>query len=127
MGPRSPEARLVPWTSLQVIWTIVPCIGLFNAHAYCLMPAYLFPKKRLIYGIAVVLAALAAALISGLAYYLNSHPPGHFYYHAVLRRIVPVLFFILASASLGAFGENARLEKARKGKETEQLRTEVSF
>ena len=127
MGPRYPEARQVPWTSLQVIWTIVPIIGLFYAHAYWLLPVYLFKKRRLTYGIAIVIATLVTALISGLAYYFHEHQQNHYYYHAVLRRLVPVLFFVLASASLGAFGENARLEKARKERETEHLRTELSF
>jgi len=126
IGP-PPEARQMSWTSLQVIWTVVPFIGFFYVHSYWLMPAYLFRKKRLTYGMAVVPGALTAAFISGLSYYLHDHPPGHDYYHTVLRRIVAILFFTLASASVGAFRENARLEKARKEKETEHLRTELSF
>jgi len=127
MGPRPPAVRQVPWNSLQIIWSIVPCIGAFYVHAYWLMPVYLFRKKQVTYVIAIVLVVIATALISGLAFYFHERQPGHYYYHAVLRRIIPVSFFILASASLGAFAENARLEKARKEKQTEHLRTELSF
>jgi LytS/YehU family sensor histidine kinase len=59
---------------------------------------------------------------------MSPHPPvGAHYHHFVLRRIFPGLFFLMASASLGAFRENFRLEKIRKEKETEHLRTELSF
>ena len=127
MGPRPPEARQVPWNIWQIVWSVVSLIGLFYAHAYWLMPAYLFRKKQAAYWSLVVGAGIATACLSGLAYYMNNHPPGHFYYHAVLRRLVVTIFFILASASLGAFAENARLEKARKERETDHLRTELAF
>ena len=116
-----------PWSGMQVTWSVIPCIGLFYVHAYWLMPSFLFRRKKLAYGIALTISVLAAALLSGLAFFLISHPAGHNFYHAVGRRIIIMIFFILASASLGAFGENARLEKARKEKETEHLRTELSF
>jgi LytS/YehU family sensor histidine kinase len=115
------------WSGMQVTLAVIPCIGLFYLHAYWLMPSFLFRRKKLAYGIALALSVLAAALLSGLAFFFISHPAGHNFYHAVGRRIIIMIFFILASASLGAFGENARLEKARKEKETEHLRTELSF
>lgn len=121
------EARQIPHSSVQIIWSIVPCIGLFYVHAYWLMPVYLFRKRRVTYGAAVATAVLVTALISALSFYLTSHPPGHYYFHAVARRVLLALLYVLSSASLGAFRENARLEKARKEKETEHLRTELSF
>lgn len=117
----------MPHSSVQIIWSIIPCIGLFYVHAYWLMPVYLFRKKRVTYGIAIAAAVLMTALISSLSFFLNSHPPGHYYFHAVGRRVLLALLYVLSSASLGAFRENARLEKARKEKETEHLRTELSF
>lgn len=123
-----PAVQRAPGVGWRVLWSIGPCIGIFYAHAYWLMPSYLFRGRRTRYWIGVIVAILTASLISGLSYYLNNHPPAaHSYYHAVLRRTAPALFFILASASLGAFRENTRLEKARKEKETEHLRTELSF
>jgi LytS/YehU family sensor histidine kinase len=116
-----------PWSGMQVTWSVIPCIGLFYVHAYWLMPSFLFRRKKLAYGIALAISVLAAALLSGLAFFLSSHPAGHNFYHTVGRRIIIMIFFILASASVGAFRENARLEKARKAKETEHLRTELSF
>src|SRR5882762_1233227 len=80
MGPHSAETRPVSWTGIQIIWAIIPCIGLFYVHAYWLMPVYLFRKKKMIYFTAVIIAVLAAAMLSALSFYLGSHPPGHFYY-----------------------------------------------
>jgi len=119
--------RQTPWSGVQVTWSVIPCIGLFYVHAYWLMPSFLFRRKKLAYSVALTMSVLAAALLSALAFFLISHPAGHNFYHAMGRRIIIMIFFILASASLGAFDENARLEKARKAKETEHLRTELSF
>jgi sensor histidine kinase YesM len=127
LGPRPPETGHVPLTSLQVIWSIIPFIGIFYAHAYWLMPVYLFRRRRLTYFLLLIGMMLAAALISGIGYYLNIHPAGHTYPQAVGRRLMASVFFLLASASLGAFRENFRLEREKKEKETEHLRTELSF
>ncbi|HVU55201.1 MAG TPA: histidine kinase [Puia sp.] len=126
LGPRAPD-RAMGWTSVQVLWSVVPCIGLFYAHAYWLMPYYLFQRRKLMYWSLLILLGVAVSFLSGLAFYYNTHAAGHTYNQAVLRRTAPVLLFMLASACVGAFGENARLEKERKEKETEHLRTELSF
>lgn len=127
LGPRPPEARQVPWTSLQVIWSVFPMIGIFYAHAYWLMPVYLFRRRRVAYVLLLIALLLASGMVSGLAFYLHIHPVGHSYPQAVGRRLMASLFFLLASASLGAFRDNFRLEREKKEKETEHLRTELSF
>lgn len=127
LGPMPPEVRHAPGIGWRVVWSVVPCIAVFYVHGYWLMPFYLFRKRKAMYWTGLITAIVAATLISGLSFYFSSHPASHSYSHAVLRRIVPVLFFVLASASLGAFRENARLEKVRKERETEHLRTELSF
>src|ERR1700730_6403939 len=124
--PRPPVSREGPLSSLQITWVILPFIAIFYLHAYWLIPAYLFRKKRLAYGLAVIMAISGAALLSALSIYMGRHPVMP-YYHGVLRSIFPAVFFMLASASLAAFQQNFRLEKDRKEKETEHLRTELSF
>ena len=118
---------MVQWSTLQVIWAIVPLIALFYVHAYWLMPSYLFRKKRAIYWIGIIAAAVVFSYISSMAFYFSNRPAGHTFYQAFARRILATLFFTLASACVGAFAENARLEKDRKEKETDHLRTELSF
>jgi sensor histidine kinase YesM len=127
LGPLPPDVHRAPGLGWRVLWSIGPCIGIFYAHAYWLMPSFLFKKRKTVYWIGLITAITGASFISGLSYYFNNHPPAHSYYHAVLRRTVPALFFALASASVGAFRENTRLERAQKERETEHLRTELSF
>jgi len=87
----------------------------------------IFRKRKWAYFGCVALAVLLASFISGLAFYLHVHQPELHYYQVSLRRIVPNVFFVLASISIGALAEKDRLEKERKEKETEHLRTELSF
>jgi LytS/YehU family sensor histidine kinase len=119
----------MPSNSIQLLLTVAPCIALFYAHAYWLMPSYLFRRRKAVYWMLLIVIGVAVSFISGLTYYFNviNHPPGHTYIQTVLRRTTPVLIFALASACIGAFVQNARLSKERKEKETEHLRTELSF
>ncbi|HEY1217198.1 MAG TPA: histidine kinase, partial [Bryobacteraceae bacterium] len=106
----------------------LPYIALFYFHAYWLMPVYLFRGKRTTYALLVLAALLAVVLIAGFVFYIIGLPPaGVTYFQSVTKRTFPGLFFLMASASVGAFRENIRLEKLRKEKETEYLRTELSF
>src|ERR1700737_1997538 len=126
--PRGAEAHEGPITNWQIIWSVTPYIALFYLHAFWLIPAYMSRKRTAVYILSVLAALLAAVILSGLSFYMSPHPPvGAHYYQFVLRRIFPGLFFLMASASLGAFRENFRLEKIRKEKETEHLRTELFF
>lgn len=124
--PSQPPAREDPMNSLQIIWSILPFIGIFYLHAYWLIPAYLFRKKKVAYGLSILVALLCATLVSSLSVFMGSQPH-RLYYLAAHRRIFPGSFFLLASASLAVFRQNFRLEKDRKEKETEHLRTELSF
>lgn len=112
-----------------MMWSVVPCIALFYAHAYWLMPCYLFRRRKATYWMLLIAFGVFVSFVSGLAYYFNAnnYAGGHTYLQAVLRRTAPVLFFALASACVGAFAQNSRLQKERKEKETEHLRTELSF
>ena len=116
-----------PPTSLQLCWSILPFIGVFYLHSYWLIPVYLFRKRRVPYIVWAVIAIFATAALSALSIYMGTAPTDKSYYLAALRRVFPVTSFMLASASLAAFRQNFRLEKDRKEKETEHLRTELSF
>jgi LytS/YehU family sensor histidine kinase len=115
-----------PLNPLQIGWSILPFIGIFYLHAFWLIPSYLFRKKRATYVLFVLMLIVGATLLSALSLYMGAPSP-KLYYQAALRRTFPAAFFMLASASLAAFRENFRLEKDRKEKETEHLRTELSF
>jgi two-component system LytT family sensor kinase len=126
--PRGGEGHEGPMTTLKVIWSAIPFIVLFYLHAFWLIPTYLSRKRRTVYILSALVLLLGASLLSGLSFYTSLQmPAGAHYYQFVIRRIFPGLFFLMASASLGAFRENSRLEKNRKEKETEHLRTELSF
>jgi two-component system LytT family sensor kinase len=120
------EGTIGTISNLQIIGLILPFIGIFYLHAYWLIPAYLFRKKRVAYVLSVLMVISGAVLLSALIPYTAGHPPKP-YLQGALRRIFPAVFFMLASASLSAFRQNFRLEKDRKEKETEHLRTELSF
>ena len=106
----------------------IPYMALFYIHAYWLMPAYLFRKKRTAYILLVIASLLVVVLTAGFIFYVAGLPPaGVNYFQSVVKRVFPGLFILTASASVGAFRENFRLEQLRKEKETEYLRTELSF
>jgi LytS/YehU family sensor histidine kinase len=113
-------------TSWQLLLTGIPFVILFYVNAYWLLPTWLARKKRLAYIVYVVVALLLTVVLSGLAAYIGAPPPPGA--HAItFRRLFPGLFFLMAGTSLGVSRENARLERLRKEKETEHLRTELSF
>src|SRR5580692_1521117 len=113
-----------PFTHLQILVSGLPFIAVFYLHAYWLIPAYLSRKRTAVYIFSVLLALAGVTMLGGLGLYVGSTPSVNVhYYQFALRRIVPGLFFLMASASLGAFRENFRLERIRKEKETEHLRT----
>lgn len=127
MGVVSPHE--LPFTRLEIFLSGVPFIAVFYLHAYWLIPKYLSRKRIAVYVLSVLAAWVGVTMLSGLLFYWRSSIPltDTHYYQFALRRILPGLFFLMASASLGAFRENFRLEKNRKEKETEHLRTELSF
>lgn len=106
----------------------LPYMALFYIHAYWLMPAYLFQKRRTAYILLIIASLLVVVLIAGFIFYAAGLPPaGVTYFQSTVKRIFPGLFILMASASVGAFRENFRLERLRKVQETEYLRTELSF
>jgi two-component system LytT family sensor kinase len=126
-----PETSQLSW--IRMLGTI-PMIGLFYVHAYWLMPAYFLRKKWWKYLVGVIIAASLASLALTLIG-RSLWPSG-----GVVRasrevtrsrmaawQIFPCLIFLMASASVGSIRENNRQEKLRKERETDHLRTELSF
>jgi sensor histidine kinase YesM len=122
-GPRMAEI-----SNKTVILISIPYIALFYLHAFWLIPVYFFRPNRTKYILLTLAALITVGLISGLIFYLvGLPPPGVTYIQSAGKRMTPGIFILMASASVGIFRENFRLEKLRKVKETEYLRTELSF
>jgi len=98
--------RIAPIGNSVVVLIAIPYIVLFYLHAFWLLPVYFFRKRRAAYILLTLAALIAVVLVAGAIFYA---------------------IILMASASVGAFRENFRLEKLRKEKETEYLRTELSF
>lgn len=120
--------RMAPISNTVVVLVAIPYITLYYLHAFWLMPVYLFRKRRTAYVLLTLAALTAVVLAAGFIFYFIGLPPaGVTFFQSVLKRTFPGVFILMASASVGAFRENFRLEKLRKEKETEFLRTELSF
>ncbi|HEV9037450.1 MAG TPA: histidine kinase, partial [Puia sp.] len=112
----------------EMVFALLPYIALFYVHGYWLMPAYLYRQKKHTYilmlaGLLVVVIALA-----GFVWHLEGLPSSDAsYLRSVTKRIGPAFLFLLISAGVGNFREGVRQDTIRKEKETEHLRTELSF
>lgn len=124
LQPPTWRPQLSPW--LMVV-SGLPFVGLFYLNAYWLIPEYFVRKRKWQYFL-VVISALLVTLLAVSAIAIAGSPPAPPGFHYInFRRCLPGIFFLMASASLGISRENAKLEKMRKEKETEHLRTELSF
>jgi two-component system LytT family sensor kinase len=128
MRPLHPQR--VEWRPQLTWWLIVlsaiPAIVLFYLNAYWLVPVYFTRKNRTLYFLLATVAWLVAvALAQTVSYVMSPPPPG--FHMLVVRQSFPLLAILMASSTLGISRENARLERLRKEKENEHLRTELSF
>ena len=124
--PRNPEMSGGPVPTVQIIGSGICFILFFYLHSYLLIPFYLFRNKKVTYLLFVLAVFVVVTAVPALIFSLIEHPAGA-RGPSIGRRIFPALFLLMASASLGLYRENFRLEKNRKVKETEHLRTELSF
>jgi len=120
----------VEWRPQLTGWLItlsaIPAIVLFYLNAYWLVPVYFTRKNRALYFLLATSAWLiAVALAQTVQHLLSPPPPG--LHMLTVRQSFPLLAILMASSTLGISRENARLEKMRKEKEHEHLRTELSF
>lgn len=123
---RRPENSLRELSSLKLLLTSIPYIALFYLHAYVIIPRYMATKNKEGYFISLLLLiAIVAVLSSAIVYpFIINHRP---FYQLVLGRILPTIFFLAASGGYGVWDENMKMEKRIKEKETENLRSELSF
>jgi two-component system, LytTR family, sensor kinase len=124
--PRNPEMSGGPVPTVQIIGSGICFIIFFYLHSYLLIPFYLFRNKKVTYLLSLLAVFVVVTAVPALIFSLIEHPAGA-RGPSIGRRIFPALFLLMASASLGLYRENFRLEKNRKVKETEHLRTELSF
>ena len=126
-----------PMTEPKIVWrpqltgwfiflSAIPYITLFYINAYWLVPKNFPRKNRGRYFALAALAWLITVIVAQLVGYLASPPPPGLHI-LTLRRSFPGLVILMASSILGISRENAKLEKNRKEKENEHLRTELSF
>ena len=115
-------------TNPQVILAFLPYIGLFYVHGYWLMPVYLYGRKIQVYAAGLAGVILLVVGLAGLIWYLEGLPNhGASYLQSVSKRIGPAILFLVVSLGVGNVRETMRRETLRKEKETEHLRTELSF
>ncbi len=116
--------------------SFLPMIALFYIHSLVLVPRFLMKRKRMQYFLlALALVLCIAAFCSFIVYYYAYHfdlAPGFDPSQFPLIRIVGPrigvsLVFLGASTGYGVLREYDRVEKLRKEKENENLRTELSF
>jgi two-component system LytT family sensor kinase len=120
------QAYFTPLTIWQLCLAVLPFIAFFYFNAYWLIPAYLTKKTRIYYIGLATLGWLVTILLAQLLANIGSNVP--FGFHMVtLRRTFPGILLLMVSLSLGISRENAKQQKARKERENEHLRTELSF
>ncbi len=122
---RKPE-NMHQLTVPQLFITFIPFNALFYANMYFFVPDY-FQRRRWARYLLFVAAGLVVATLLTDVIFLYFHPFSEKPFLVNGLRIIPGLFCIAASFGFGAVRETARLEKERKERETENLRTELLF
>ncbi|HEY4148371.1 MAG TPA: histidine kinase [Chitinophagaceae bacterium] len=110
----------------QMLICFTPFIALFYVNGYVFVPGYFKQRQLGRYLLSIAGCLVLATLLSSLLlYYFRPLTQHEFRINAI--RIIPGFFCLAASFGIGSVRENNRLEKQRKERETENLRTELSF
>ena len=126
-APHPHDMPETPEFNRMRILSALPLIGLFYLNAYWLMPVYFVKKKWLNYGMGVIILALLTSWCLHLIGRALRPPASVAHERTAAWQVISCLIFLMASASVGAIRQNNRQEKLRKERETDHLRTELSF
>jgi two-component system, LytTR family, sensor kinase len=100
---------------------------LFYANAFLFIPALMYKRKYLLYALIIVGSFFISYIIDkAIFHYLipaSRHSLGNFFVFSIF----PFLFIIMTSAAYRTTVDKIRSDKQSKEKETENLKTELSF
>lgn len=108
------------YVSRAVIWIVF-----FYLNTYVLIPVFFYKKKYLRFYLPHIGILLLLMFVEWLHFKVTPHPfepRGFFFFN-----LFPYLFFLVCSITLRLFLDRIEIEKAAKEKETENLKTELSF
>lgn len=121
--PKSPASPFVAFYALSnLFW-----VAFFYFNANVLLPSFLFKRKVLQFFIIQLIAVVAIMLIHSVLFNLivNTAPfnPNSF----ILFNLFPYLFVLAASTAYRMIIDKVKSDRLAKEKETENLKTELSF
>lgn len=109
-------------TTKFVFW-----IGLFYLNVYFLIPKIFYKKGKLIYSVSLAAVLILLSVIE-VIYFLYAPAPARFRLEGFIKfNLFPFLFTLVCSTAYRMYLDRKEDEKKRKEKETENLKTELSF
>lgn len=129
MQRRQGEAAPPPSNTLDIfyigkafIW-----ISFFYLNTHIFLPRFFYKKKFILFGLSHIATLLLLMLFEWLHFKLlprhsGFHPRGFIFFN-----FFPYIFFLAGSTTLRLFLDRVAIEKVAKEKETENLKTELSF
>ncbi len=103
-------------------------IVFFYLNAYFLIPSFLSKKKTVVYILLILLSIiLIAAVNAAISDFYRPHIPSRPFIRLFTFRLFPCLVNFAVSTSYRIIIDNFQREKKLKEKETENLKTELSF
>lgn len=121
---KQPESLLfiLFYTAKFLFWII-----LFYLNAYVLVPKFLYRRKQVAYGFSL-LAVLASLSLMELFYFSLAGVPTRLRVDGFLVfNLFPFLFTLVCSTAYQMYLDRKEADKRQKEKETENLKTELSF
>ena len=126
---RSPgvEHKFNLYFELHNLVNIITWISLFYVNAYVLMPLYLNKKKYNQYVFAVLLSFLLLFGINWLSFHILMTGMRFRIAGSVMFYLIPTIFVLIWSVAYRLLLDKVRDDKIKAEKQTENLKTELSF
>ena len=123
-APKPPEHLLFSlfYTTKFLFWII-----LFYLNAYFLVPQLLYKRRKIIYGFLLLLILLSLSLIELLYFSIAGVPARLRVDGFFMFNVFPFLFTLVCSTAYQMYLDRRDTDKKQKEKETENLKTELSF